>query len=67
MLEGARVKAERERMEIHNALPPAALMGLAARELAGKLQSIEHLSVTPDCSARCSSACWARGAKLEAE
>lgn len=48
MLEEARVRAERERMEIYKALPPAALMGLAARELAGKLHSIEHLNLSPD-------------------
>jgi hypothetical protein len=48
LLEQARVNAERERMEIYKALPTAALMGLAARELAGKLESIEHLSLTPD-------------------
>ncbi|MGZ3407400.1 MAG: SPFH domain-containing protein, partial [Polyangia bacterium] len=48
VLEEARVRAERERMDIYRSLPPAALMGLAARELAGKLQSIEHLTVSPD-------------------
>ena|SRR5579859_2899639 len=48
VLEGARVNAERERMDIYRELPPAALMGLAARELAGKLQSIQHLNVSPD-------------------
>lgn len=48
MLEASKVNAERERMDIYRDLPPAALMGLAARELAGKLQSIEHLSLTPD-------------------
>ena len=35
-------------MDIYRTLPPAALMGLAARELAGKLQSIEHLNLSPD-------------------
>jgi hypothetical protein len=35
-------------MDLYRSLPPAALLGLAARELAGKLQSIEHLTVTPD-------------------
>ena len=35
-------------MDIYRDLPPAALMGLAARELAGKLQSIEHLNLSPD-------------------
>jgi regulator of protease activity HflC (stomatin/prohibitin superfamily) len=48
LLEAPKVNAERERMDIYRNLPPAALMGLAARELAGKLQSIEHLSLTPD-------------------
>jgi len=48
VLEGARVNAERERMDIYRELPPAALMGLAARELAGKLQSIQHLNLSPD-------------------
>ena len=48
VLEVAKVEAEKERMDIYRDLPPAALMGLAARELAGKLQSIEHLSLTPD-------------------
>jgi regulator of protease activity HflC (stomatin/prohibitin superfamily) len=47
-VEEARVHAERERMEIYRALPPAAMMGLAARELAGKLQTIEHLNLSPD-------------------
>ncbi len=48
VLELSRVNAERERMEIYRSLPPAALMGLAARELAGKLQTIEHLNLSPD-------------------
>jgi regulator of protease activity HflC (stomatin/prohibitin superfamily) len=48
VLEGARVNAERERMDIYRELPPSALMGLAARELAGKLQSIQHLNLSPD-------------------
>ena len=47
-LEEARVGAERERMAIYKELPPASLMGLAARELAAKLQNIEHLNITPD-------------------
>lgn len=48
VVEQASVGAERERMEIYRELPPAALMGLAARELAGKLQNIEHLNLSPD-------------------
>lgn len=46
--EGARVESERERMAIYEELPPAVMMGLAARELASKLQKIEHLSLSPD-------------------
>jgi regulator of protease activity HflC (stomatin/prohibitin superfamily) len=48
VLEESRVRAERERMEIYRSLPPATLLGLAARELAGKLQKIEHLNLSPD-------------------
>jgi regulator of protease activity HflC (stomatin/prohibitin superfamily) len=48
VLEHARVSAESDRMDIYRDLPPAALMGLAARELAGKLKSIEHLNLSPD-------------------
>ena len=48
LLEEAKVEAERNRMAIYRDLPPAALLGLAARELAQKLTSIEHLSLTPD-------------------
>ncbi len=46
--EDAKVEAERERMEIYKTLPSSALLGLAARELATNLHSIEHLSFTPD-------------------
>ena len=35
-------------MDIYRDLPRDILMALAAREFAGKLTSIEHLSVTPD-------------------
>ncbi|HEY4220994.1 MAG TPA: SPFH domain-containing protein [Myxococcota bacterium] len=48
VLEEAKVHAEADRMEIYRNLPSAALMGLAARELAGKLQTIEHLTLSPD-------------------
>lgn len=47
-VEGARAEAERERIAIYRDLPPGVLLGLAARELAGKLDTIEHLNVTPD-------------------
>jgi regulator of protease activity HflC (stomatin/prohibitin superfamily) len=48
IVEAARVNAERERMDIYRELPPAALLGLAARELAGKLSKIENINVSPD-------------------
>ena len=48
LLEESRGNAERDRMDIYKTVPPAALFGLAARELAGKLQSIEHLTLSPD-------------------
>lgn len=48
VVEGAKVEAERARMETLQKVSPAVLAALAARELAGKLQRIEHLNVTPD-------------------
>jgi hypothetical protein len=47
-VDGAGVEAEQARMDIYRDLPPSVLLGLAARELAGKLQRIEHLNLTPD-------------------
>ncbi len=48
LVEHARVESERERMEIYRELPTSVTMGLAARELAGKLEKIEHLNLSPD-------------------
>jgi len=48
VLEEAQVNAERDRVAIYRDLPPHALLGLAAHQLAGKLETIEHLSVSPD-------------------
>ncbi len=48
VLEEAKVNAEKECMDIYRDLPSSAMMGLAARELAGKLQTIEHLNLSPD-------------------
>lgn len=48
VLEEAKVTAERERIGIYESLPPSVLFGLAARELAGKLQHIDHLSLSPE-------------------
>ncbi|MHC4391017.1 MAG: SPFH domain-containing protein, partial [Planctomycetota bacterium] len=48
VLERARVDAERERMAIYQELRSEALLGLAARELASNLHTIEHLNVSPE-------------------
>jgi regulator of protease activity HflC (stomatin/prohibitin superfamily) len=48
LVEGAKAEAEQRRVAIYRDLPPAVLLGLAARELAGKLETIEHVNVTPD-------------------
>lgn len=68
LLELSKVNAEKERMDIYRDLPPAALMGLAARELAGKLHSIEHLNLSPDLLGSLLERVLGAGArKLEAE
>jgi len=46
--QSALVAAERERVAIYEKLGPEAMLGLAAHQFAGKLQNIEHLSLTPD-------------------
>ncbi|WP_407524471.1 SPFH domain-containing protein [Methylobacterium oryzisoli] len=48
LVEGARADAEQRRVAAYRDLAPATLLGLAAHELAGKLETIEHLNVTPD-------------------
>jgi hypothetical protein len=47
-VENAKVKTDRERMDIYRDLPTGVLMGLAARELAEKIKGIDHLNITPD-------------------
>lgn len=47
-VEGAKAEAEQERIAIYRDLPPSVLLGLAARELAGNIGTIEHVNVTPD-------------------
>jgi regulator of protease activity HflC (stomatin/prohibitin superfamily) len=47
-VEQERVKAEESRMNIYRDFPSQMMLGLAAQKLAGKLNRIEHLSVTPD-------------------
>jgi regulator of protease activity HflC (stomatin/prohibitin superfamily) len=48
VIESARVEAERDRMTVYRDLPTPVLLGLAARELAGKLTRIDHLNLSPD-------------------
>jgi regulator of protease activity HflC (stomatin/prohibitin superfamily) len=47
-VEGARAEAEQAHVAVYRDVPPSVLLGLAAREFAGKLKTIEHLNVTPD-------------------
>jgi len=47
-VERARVESEAERMAIYRDMPTAAIVGLAAQELAGNLPPIEHLNLSPD-------------------
>jgi regulator of protease activity HflC (stomatin/prohibitin superfamily) len=47
-VEGARADMEARRLEALRGLSPQVLLGLAARELAGKLQHVEHLNVGTD-------------------
>lgn len=47
-VEQARADMEGARVAIYSDLAPAVMLGLAAREFAGKLQTIEHLNITPD-------------------
>ena len=48
LIQGERNAAERERIAVYRDLAPAVLMGLTAREFAGKIETIEHLNLTPD-------------------
>ena len=48
LVEGARVAAEKDRIDAYRNMAPSVLLGLAAQELAQKLTKIEHVSITPD-------------------
>jgi len=48
VVEAARADAERDRIGIYRELPTELLLALAAREVAGNLPDIEHLSLGPD-------------------
>ncbi|RZM20003.1 MAG: band 7 protein [Sphingomonas sp.] len=47
-VDSAKAETEQARMAIYRDLPPSVMLGLAAREMASKLDTIEHLNVTPD-------------------
>jgi regulator of protease activity HflC (stomatin/prohibitin superfamily) len=47
-LQRVKVKALEDRMAIYRDFPTDRLIGLAAQRLAGKLERIEHLNLTPD-------------------
>lgn len=47
-VEGERLALEKERIAAYGALPPNALLALAAREFAAKIERIEHLNISPD-------------------
>lgn len=47
-VEGTRVDLEKRQMEVFQGMPPAVIFGLGFKELAGKLQTIEHLNLSPD-------------------
>jgi hypothetical protein len=47
-IEAARAEAERATMDIYRDLPQEVMLGLAARELAGNLPAVEHLTLSPE-------------------
>lgn len=48
LVEGARTEAEGARVDLHRDLPVSVSLGMAARELATKLERIDHLNISPD-------------------
>jgi hypothetical protein len=48
VVEKVRLAAEQSRMDIQRSVPPVVLFGLAAQQLAGKLERIDHLNLAPD-------------------
>jgi regulator of protease activity HflC (stomatin/prohibitin superfamily) len=47
-VQGARNRAEAVELDAYGKLPAAIVFGLALRELAGKLQKVDHLNLGPD-------------------
>ncbi len=67
-VEGARVAADRDRMETYRTVPPSVLLGLAAQALGGKLERIDHLHLSPDALGPMLASLLAAGTKrLEAD
>jgi regulator of protease activity HflC (stomatin/prohibitin superfamily) len=48
LLGKAKADTEAAQMAVYEKTPPRVLMGLAAREFAGKLEKIEHLNISPE-------------------
>ena len=48
VVDGARLEIEKAKLDAYGKLPAGVLVALAARELAGKIETIEHLNLTPD-------------------
>ena len=48
VVEGAKADGDEAHIAVYRDLPPGVLMGLAARDLAGKLTRIDRVNVTPD-------------------
>lgn len=47
-VEGARLTIERQKLEAYAVVPPAVMLGLAAREFAGKIGNVGTINLTPD-------------------
>lgn len=48
LVDRASVEGEEARMAIYRTMPSSAMIGLAAQQLAGKLERIENLSISPE-------------------
>ncbi|MCA9527580.1 MAG: band 7 protein [Myxococcales bacterium] len=48
LVEGAKNEAEAQRLDVFRGLPTSVILGMAAQELAGKLNKIEHLNLSPE-------------------
>lgn len=62
-IEGERLAIEKDRVAAYGALPPAALMALAAREFAARIEKIEHVNLSSDALAPFLSDLAAAGAR----